>query len=207
MKKSLVNWIPWWWLLLLSLSEKYCSNCVCNCLAFSYLASHIDWRCLRCVSFCRWWKTEKHSCRSNVISMRSYPLQYPRSSNPLNPPPPLFLFSSSSPTENPRSFKKYPTSPSTHLQRPFPLVYVTRVCTVIYLSDWLGSKLKYFSKSDNKSNHHHVGAVTDAIWPGMVWTSKKKVKQKLIKMNQKVRNREIVAGWTLGVWAARAWSS
>jgi len=43
--------------------------------------------CLRCLSFCRWWKTEKHSCRSSVISMRSCPPQYPRSSTPLKPIP------------------------------------------------------------------------------------------------------------------------
>ena len=57
-----------------------------------YLASHSDWRCLRCLSFCRWWKTGKHSCQSSVINMRSYPPQYPCSSNPLNPSPSLFLF-------------------------------------------------------------------------------------------------------------------
>ena len=38
-------------------------------------------------------KTEKHSCRSSVISMKSYPPQYPHSSTPLNPSPSLFLFS------------------------------------------------------------------------------------------------------------------
>ena len=30
-------------------------------------------------------KTEKHSCRSSVISMRSYPSLYPCASTPLNP--------------------------------------------------------------------------------------------------------------------------
>jgi len=30
-------------------------------------------------------KLKKYSCRSGVISMRFYPPQYPRSSNPLNP--------------------------------------------------------------------------------------------------------------------------
>jgi len=37
--------------------------------------------------------TEKHSCRSSIISMRSYVPQYPRSSTPLNPSPSPFLFS------------------------------------------------------------------------------------------------------------------
>jgi len=40
--------------------------------------------------FCRWWKTEKYSYRSSDTSMRSYPPQYPRSSNQS---PSLFLFS------------------------------------------------------------------------------------------------------------------
>jgi len=49
----------WWWeLLLLSLLEKWCSNWVRNYFVFSYLASHSEWRCLRCLSFYRWWKTE-----------------------------------------------------------------------------------------------------------------------------------------------------
>ena len=37
-------------------------------------------------------KNWKHSCRSSVISMRSDPPWYPRSSTPLNPFYPLFLF-------------------------------------------------------------------------------------------------------------------
>jgi len=86
-------YIWWWWLLLLSLLKKKCSNCVWNSLVFSYLDSHSEWSCLRCLSCCRWWKTEKYSCRSSVISMRSYPPLYPRSSTPLNPSPSLFLFS------------------------------------------------------------------------------------------------------------------
>jgi len=48
----------WWWLLLSSLLQKQCSICVWNSLVLSYLASHSEWRCLRCLSFCRWWKTE-----------------------------------------------------------------------------------------------------------------------------------------------------
>ena len=36
-------------------------------------------------------KNWKYSCRSSVISMRSYPPQYPRSSTPLNPSPPSFF--------------------------------------------------------------------------------------------------------------------
>ena len=53
-------------------------------LELSCLVLHTfnEWRCLRCLSFCRWWQTEKHSCRSGVIIMRSYPPQYPRSSTP-----------------------------------------------------------------------------------------------------------------------------
>ena len=82
----------WWWLLWLSLLEKKCDNCVLNSLVFSYLASHCEWRCLRRLSFWRWRKTEKHWCRSRFISTRSYILQYPCSSNPLNPSPSLFLF-------------------------------------------------------------------------------------------------------------------
>jgi len=58
-----------------------------------FLHSFNEWRCLRCLSFCRWRKTEKHSCRSSVISMRPYPPQYPRSSTPLNPSPSHFLCS------------------------------------------------------------------------------------------------------------------
>jgi len=42
-------------------------------------------------------KLKKYSCRSSVISMRSYPPQYPRSSTPLSPFPSLFLFFSSPP--------------------------------------------------------------------------------------------------------------
>ena len=38
-------------------------------------------------------KLKKYSCRSSVISMRSFPPQYPRSSTTLNPFPSLFLFS------------------------------------------------------------------------------------------------------------------
>ena len=41
-----------------SCREKWCSNCVWNSLVFSYLASHSEWRCLCCLSFCRWWNTE-----------------------------------------------------------------------------------------------------------------------------------------------------
>ena len=37
-------------------------------------------------------KNWKHSCRSSMISMRSYPPQYSRSSTPLDPSPSLFLF-------------------------------------------------------------------------------------------------------------------
>jgi len=48
-------------------------------------------RCLCCLSLCRWLKTDKHSCRSSVISMRSYPPQYPRCSTPVKPFPFLFL--------------------------------------------------------------------------------------------------------------------
>ena len=59
---------------------------------FSYLASHSEWRCLRCLSFCRWWKTGKHSCRSSVISMRSCPPQYPRSSTPIKTSSPSLFF-------------------------------------------------------------------------------------------------------------------
>ena len=39
-------------------------------------------------------KTEKRSSLSSVISMRSCPPQYPRSSTPVNPSPSLFLFAS-----------------------------------------------------------------------------------------------------------------
>ena len=42
--------------LLLWLLKKLCSNCVWDSLVFSYLALHSEWRCLRCLSFCRWWK-------------------------------------------------------------------------------------------------------------------------------------------------------
>ena len=41
-----------------------------------FLPNFNEWRCLRCLSFSRWWKTEKHSCWSSVISMRSCPPQY-----------------------------------------------------------------------------------------------------------------------------------
>jgi len=60
----------------------------------SFLAwvSHSEWRCLRCLSFGKWWKTEKDSCRSSVIGVMSYPPQYPRSSNPLNSSWPMCLF-------------------------------------------------------------------------------------------------------------------
>ena len=68
------------------------SNCVWNSLVFSYLASHSEWCCLRCLSFCRWWKTGKHSCQSSIISMSSYSPQYQHSSTHLNPFPSLFLF-------------------------------------------------------------------------------------------------------------------
>ena len=88
---SSASCVGWWWLLLLSLLKKQYSNFVWNSLVFSYLASHSEWRCLRCLSFRRWWKTEKNSCRSNIISMRSYPPQYPRSSTRLNPSSSLFL--------------------------------------------------------------------------------------------------------------------
>jgi len=46
-----------WWLLLLSFLEKYYSNCVWNSPVFSYLASRSAWRCLRWLSFYKWWKT------------------------------------------------------------------------------------------------------------------------------------------------------
>ena len=62
-----------------------------------------------CPKFCRWWKTGKHSCRSSVISMRSYPPQHPRSSNPLNPSPPSFFF--------------FPLHPPT-LSLSFPLLFI-----------------------------------------------------------------------------------
>jgi len=55
-----------------------------------FLPSFNEWHCLRRLSFGRWWKTEKHSCRCSVTSMRSCPPQYPRSSTPLNPSPSLF---------------------------------------------------------------------------------------------------------------------
>ena len=49
-------------------------------------------------TLCNWFldpvsvrQTEKHSCRSSVIGMRSYPPQYPRSSAPLNPSSPSFF--------------------------------------------------------------------------------------------------------------------
>jgi len=58
-------------------------NCAWNSLVFSYLVSYSEWRCLRCSFFYRLWKTEKHSCRSSVISMQSHPPQYPRSSTSL----------------------------------------------------------------------------------------------------------------------------
>jgi len=48
----------WWWLLLLSFWEKWCSNCIWNSLVFSCLASYCEWRCLRYLSFCRWWKSK-----------------------------------------------------------------------------------------------------------------------------------------------------
>ena len=58
-----------------------------------FLPSFNKWRCLRCLFFFRW-KTEKHSCRSSVNSMRSCPPQYPRSSTLLKPIPlPLYFFS------------------------------------------------------------------------------------------------------------------
>ena len=47
--------IQWWWFLLLSLLVKSCSYCVWNSLVFSCLGSHGEWRCLRCLSFCRCW--------------------------------------------------------------------------------------------------------------------------------------------------------
>jgi len=75
----------WWWLLLSSLLEKYCSDCFWNSLVFSYLASHSEWRCLRCSSFYRWWKTAKHSCRSSVISLRSSVPTFLYPSKPLVP--------------------------------------------------------------------------------------------------------------------------
>ena len=65
---------------------------------FSDVPSFNEWRCLRCLSFCRWWKTEKHSCRSIVICISSYPPQYPHSSTPGNHPPPSFFLSFSSPS-------------------------------------------------------------------------------------------------------------
>jgi len=68
-------------------------GCCCgwdlSALKIGALQQHI---CLRCLSFARWCKTEKHSCRSSVLSMRSYIPQYPRSSIPLNPTPPSFCF-------------------------------------------------------------------------------------------------------------------
>jgi len=76
---------------LLTLLEKECSNCIWNSLVFFYLASHGEWLCLRCLSFCGWCKTEKDSRWSSVISMRSCPPQYPPSSTPLNPFPSLLL--------------------------------------------------------------------------------------------------------------------
>ena len=57
-------------------------------LVFSYLASNSGVVCV----VCPFADDAKHSCRSSVISMRSYPPQYPRSSTPLNPSPSLFLF-------------------------------------------------------------------------------------------------------------------
>ena len=39
---------PWWWLLLLPLLEKSCSNCVWNSLFFSYLASMSGVVCVVC---------------------------------------------------------------------------------------------------------------------------------------------------------------
>ena len=78
----------WWWLLWWSLLEKECSNCVWNSLVFSYLASMSGVVCVVCAFV----DDEKHSCRSSVISMRSCPPQYPRSSTSLNSSPSLFLF-------------------------------------------------------------------------------------------------------------------
>jgi len=64
------------------------ANCIWNSLVFSYLASMSVVVCVVC-SFA---DDEKHSCRSSVISMRSCPPQYQRSSAPLNPSTSLFLF-------------------------------------------------------------------------------------------------------------------
>jgi len=61
----------WWRILLFLLLEKEWSNCIWNSPVFSYLASDYEWRCLLCLSFPRWWKTVKNSCRSRVISTRS----------------------------------------------------------------------------------------------------------------------------------------
>ena len=76
--------------------------------------------CVFCL-FCRWWKTEKHSCRSSVISMRSYPPQYPRSSKPLNQPPSLFLF--------------YP---------PPPFLSFSSFCFPLFLGSFFFSFLSFF---------------------------------------------------------------
>ena len=89
-RSSSQNNTKWWWLLLLSLLEKSCSNCVWDSPVFAYLAAHSEWRCLRAVSFCRWWKTANIHAHLALLVWGAIP-QYPRSFTPLNPFPPLFL--------------------------------------------------------------------------------------------------------------------
>jgi len=59
-------------------------------IAFGTLSSFLTWLhivsgvvCVVCPFALRWWKAEKHSCRSIIIGMSSYLPQYPRSSTPL----------------------------------------------------------------------------------------------------------------------------
>ena len=66
-------------------------------LSCLFLPSFNEWRCMRCLSFCRLWKTQKHLCRSSVISFEVLPSSVPTLLYPTKPIPLPFSFFSPSP--------------------------------------------------------------------------------------------------------------
>ena len=84
--------LPWKMImiaLIITLGGK-CSNCIWNSLVFSYLASHSERRCLRCSSFCRWWKTE--NIYVNLASLVWGPTLLSKHTPPTHLKPSAFLF-------------------------------------------------------------------------------------------------------------------